>query len=179
MPSQLDLVRSVVVADMEVSGRTLEGQALAWNTLYRVTDDGRRYYHEGFRPGAFADSLRSRSWCELRPEHYDERIGMVTFHEAEGGLVFTATVEPGDRGDDELELVRSGRRAGVSIRYTPVRSERGTVPPWWRTRCELRELSLTSRPQYGPDAKVLAMRSAPRERDAELESLLAWVPPEV
>lgn len=178
MPA-LDLVRSLVVADMEVSGRTLEGQALAWDTLYRVTDDGRRYYQEGFRRGSFVDSLASRSWCELRPEHYDERIGMVNFREGSGGLMFTATVEPGDRGDDELELVRSGRRSGVSIRYTPTRSERGTVPPWWRTRCELRELSLTARPQYGPDAKVLAMRAAPPAHDDELAALLAWKPPEV
>lgn len=178
MPA-LDLVRSLVVSDMEVTGRTLEGQALAWDTLYRVTDDGRRYYGEGFRRGAFTDSLRARSWHELRPEHYDERIGMVSFREGSSGLMFTATVEPGDRGDDELELVRSGRRAGVSIRYTPQRAERGNVPPWWRTRCDLRELSLTARPQYGPDAKVLAMRSAPIEHDAELSALLAWVPPEV
>lgn len=177
MPA-LDLVRSLVVADMEVTGRTLEGQALAWDTLYRVTDDGRRYYQEGFRRGAFTDSLRSRSWTELRPEHYDERIGMVSFHEATGGLMFTATVEPGDRGDDELELVRSGRRSGVSIRYTPQASERN-APPWWRTRVELRELSLTARPQYGPDAKVLALRAQPPEHDAELSALLAWEPPAV
>ena len=178
MPA-LDLVRSIVVADMEVTGRTLEGQALAWDTLYRVTDDGRRYYHEGFRRGSFTDSLRARPWHELRPEHYDERVGMVNFREATAGLMFTATVEPGDRGDDELKLVRSGRRAGVSIRYTPQRSERGNVPPWWRTRVDLRELSLTARPQYGPDAKVLAMRAAPPEHDAALSDLLAWVPPEV
>lgn len=174
----LECVRSVIVTDMEVTGRTLEGQALRWDTLYRVSDDGRRFYQEGFRRGAFVESVAKRSWFELRPEHEDTRIGHVEFHEATAGLVFTATMEPGDRGDDELELVRAGRRSGVSIRYTPVASERG-APPWWRTKVELRELSLTARPQYGPDAKVLAMRSAPPSRDPALDALLAWVPPEV
>lgn len=176
----IDLVRSLVVPDMEVTGRTLEGQALRWDTLYRVTDDGRRYYQEGFRRGSFTATLERRPWHELRPEHWDDRIGTVRFQEGEQGLIFTATVEPGDRGDDELELVRAGRRAGVSIRYTPVKSEKGPpAPPWWRTNVDLRELSLTSRPQYGPDAKVLALRSQPLAHDAELAALLDWEPPQV
>lgn len=175
----LELVRSMPTA-IEVKGRTLEGQALKWDTLYRVTDNGRRYYQEGFRRGAFAEAIVKRSWFELRPEHWDDRIGHVDFREGDGGLVFTATVEPGDRGDDELELVRSGRRSGVSIRYTALENEHGPpAPPWWRTRVDLRELSLTARPQYGPDAKVLAMRSGLPAHDAELEALLAWEPPEL
>jgi HK97 family phage prohead protease len=177
MPS-LEHVRSIVVTDMEITGRTLEGQALRWDTLYRVTDDGRRFYQEGFRRGAFSEAIAKRSWFELRPEHWDDRVGTVAFHEAGDGLVFTATVEPGDRGDDELELVRAGRRSGVSIRYTALRNE-PNAPPWWRKLVDLRELSLVSRPQYGPDAKVLAMRSHPLERPAEVDALLAWSPPDV
>lgn len=176
--SAIELVRSMVVTELEVTGRTLEGQALRWDTLYRVTDNGRRYYQEGFRRNAFREAIAKRGWFELRPEHWDDRIGTVEFREGGDGLIFTATVEPGDRGDDELELVRSGRRSGVSIRYTPLKSERD-APPWWRTAVDLRELSLTARPQYGPDAKVLAMRSGPQPHDAELAALLAWDPPEV
>jgi HK97 family phage prohead protease len=168
----------MVVSEMEVTGRTLEGQALRWDTLYRVTDNGRKYYQEGFRRGAFREAIAKRAWFELRPEHWDDRIGTVDFREGADGLIFTAHVEPGDRGDDELELVRSGRRSGVSIRYSPLKSERD-APPWWRTTVDLRELSLTARPQYGPDAKVLAMRSQPVAHDAELAGLLAWTPPEV
>lgn len=176
----VELVRSMIVTDLDVTGRTLEGQALRWDTLYRVSDNGRRYYQEGFRRGAFAGAIAKRGWFELRPEHWDDRIGTVDFSEGSGGLVFRATVEPGDRGDDELELVRSGRRNGVSIRYTPLENERGkAAPPWWRTAVDLRELSLTARPQYGPDAKVLAMRAHEPSHDAELAALLAWEPPEV
>lgn len=176
-----DLVRALPV-DVEVTGRTLEGQALAWDVLYEVTDDGRSFYHEGFRRHAFADSLAQRSWCELRPEHADERIGQVTFHESERGLVFVATIERGPAGDTELEHVRTGRRDGVSIRYTALANER-KAPPWWRTRASLRELSLTARPQYGADARVLAMRAhahAPAYvRPGDIDGLLAWVPPDV
>lgn len=172
----LEHVRSIVVTDMAVTGRTLEGQALRWDTLYRVSDDGRRFYQEGFRRGAFVDAIARRSWFELRPEHYDDRIGTVSFREGTDGLVFEANMEPGDRGDDELELVRSGRRSGVSIRYTSLKSE-AHAPPWWRTKVDLRELSLTARPQYGPDAKVLAMRAHASERDAEVTALLDWTPP--
>ena len=174
-----DLVRAMPV-DVEVSGRTLEGQALAWNVLYEVTDDGRRFYHEGFRSHAFEQSIAQRTWCELRPEHHDERIGQVTFHESERGLVFVATIEHGYAGDRELSLVRNGERDGVSIRYTALSNERN-APPWWRTRASLRELSLTARPQYGADARVLAMRAhAPAwERPADVNELLAWVPPDV
>jgi hypothetical protein len=61
-----------------------------------------------------------------------------------------------------------------------VENERGpAAPPWWRTKVDLRELSLTSRPQFGPDAKVLALRSDPIPRDPELDALLAWTPPDV
>lgn len=181
MSTPLELVRSLPLVDVEVTGRTLEGQALRWDTLYRVTDDGRRYYTEGFRRGAFTDAIRDRGpWWELRREHEDYRLGRVGFTEADAGLVFSATMDFGDAGDDELELVRAGRRAGVSIRYTPVANERGRpAPPWWRTRVDVRELSLTARPQFGADAKVLALRSHGVERDPEVDALLAWVPPDV
>lgn len=174
-----DLVRAMPV-DVEVVGRTLEGQALAWNVLYEVTDDGRRFYTEGFRRNAFAQSIAQRTWCELRPEHHDERIGQVTFHESERGLVFVATIEQSYAGDRELSLVRNGERDGVSIRYTAIANERN-APPWWRTRASLRELSLTARPQYGEDARVLAMRSRvpAYERPPDVDELLAWTPPPV
>lgn len=177
MPA-LELVRALPVEDMDLTGRTLEGQALAWDRLYRVTDNGRVFYEEGFRRGSFTESLSARSWFELRPEHVDDRIGAVRFHESRDGLVFVANVEPGERGDTELDLVRAGQRDGVSIRYAPSRNE-PHAPPWWRLRVDLREMSLTARPQYGPDARVMAMRSHRWQRPADVTALLDWTPPAV
>lgn len=174
---RLDIVRSLPMTDTRIDGRTIEGQALRWNTLYRVSDDGRRYYQEGFRRGAFSESIRGRGgWYELRTEHFDVRVGRVEFTEGEGGLMFRALFDYGDVADDELELVRAGKRSGVSIRYTPQHAE-PHAPPWWRDRVDVRELSLTSRPQYGEDAKVLAIRSIPSETDMELKALLDFRAP--
>jgi HK97 family phage prohead protease len=175
----MELVRAMRVDDLEVTGRTLEGQALRFDTLYSVSDDGgRRWYQEGFRRRAFETSIARRGWFELRPEHVDERIGQVSFREGQGGLIFTAAIEPGDRGDVELELVRAGLRSGVSIRYAPQKAERD-APPWWRTKVDLRELSLTAHPQYGADAKVTALRSHSWQRPDGIDALLDWQPPEL
>lgn len=59
MARVLEVVRSLPLYDVEVTGRTLEGQALQWDTPYRVTDNGRKWYMEGFRRGAFADAVRA------------------------------------------------------------------------------------------------------------------------
>jgi HK97 family phage prohead protease len=166
------------LGDVDVSGRRLEGRALAWDVLYRVTDDGREWYHEGFLRGSTAMSLVARrNIFELRREHADSRVGVVAFTEASDGLVFSALVDHGDEGDDELELVRSGRRRGVSVRYTPRRNTPKDGPPWWRSKVDLRELSLTARPQYGPDAAVAHVRARTAERyqrPAEHAQLLDW-----
>ena len=153
--------------------------ALRWDTLYRVSDDGRRFYQEGFRRGAFTQSMGNRgNWYELRTEHFDMRVGRVEFIEGDAGLNFRATFDYGDVADDELELVRAGKRSGVSIRYTPQHAE-AHAPPWWRDRVDVRELSLTSRPQYGADAKVLAIRSVPSETDDALKALLDFRAPSI
>lgn len=93
MARVLEVVRSLPLYDVEVTGRTLEGQALQWDTPYRVTDNGRKWYMEGFRRGAFADAVRARgNWFELRREHMDYRGG----RELHGGR--RGTDVPGDDG---------------------------------------------------------------------------------
>lgn len=181
MPRELDIVRSLPMTDTHIEGRTIEGHALRWDTLYRVSDDGRRYYQEGFRRGAFSETMRNRgNWFELRTEHADIRVGRVEISEGDSALEFSATLDYGDVADDELELVRAGKRAGVSIRYTPLHAQRGgATGVWWRDRVDLREISLTSRPQYGADAKVLVVRSMPSEEDAALKALLDFKAPAI
>ena len=179
--AKLDIVRSLPIEAPHIEGRTIEGQALRWDTLYRVSDDGRRFYSEGFRRGAFQETMVNRgNWFELRTEHADIRVGRVQITEGETALEFAATLDYGDVADDELELVRAGKRAGVSIRYTPLHAERGgATGVWWRDRVDLREISLTSRPQYGADAKVLVMRSMPSEDDPALRALLDFKAPSI
>ena len=179
--ARLEIVRSLPIADPHIEGRTIEGTALRWDTLYRVSDDGRRFYNEGFRRGAFTETIANRgNWFELRTEHFDCRIGRTEFEEASDGLRFRASFDFGDVADDELDLCRNGKRAGVSIRYTPQHAERGgATGVWWRDRVDLRELSLTSRPQYGADARVLVMRNRPSEEDSDLRALLDFKTPAI
>jgi HK97 family phage prohead protease len=162
----LEVCRSMPLdaTEVDVVGRRLDGMAFAWDRLYKVTDDGgRTFYDEGFRRGAATQTLRARrNTFELRDEHFDDRVGLVGFAEAEDGLVFSATMDATPEGDRELDLLRANQKTGVSIRYGIVRNQPRSGPPWWRSQIELRELSLTRTPQYG-DAKVLAIRSGPPE----------------
>ena len=182
----MELVRAFPLDadEVDVVGRRLEGRALAWDTLYRVTDDGRNFYQEGFRRGACLDSIRARrNWFEARDEHDDVRVGYVGFSEADDGLMFAMTLDLTDEADTMIEQLRSHRKEGVSIRYTPVKQQPRGGPPYWRTKIELRELSLTNHAQYA-DARVLAMRSQPPpertwKRPSDLDAILAWVPEEV
>lgn len=176
----MELTRALPLSmtDVDVTGRTLEGTAWLWDTLYRVTDNGREFYQEGFLRGAVANSLVAhRNVYELRHEHWDERVGLVSFTEANEGLVFRAVIDHGEEGDRELADVNDHKRRGVSVRYTPRRNKPITGPPWWRAKVDLRELSLTARPQYGPDAQVALVRASTSrtwQRPPEVDALLAW-----
>ena len=179
----IEVVRSLPLEadEVDVVGRRLEGRVFAWDTPYSVTDDGgRSFYDEGFLRGSAEHSIRARrNTFELRDEHRDERLGLVGFAEAEDGLMFVATMDMTPAGDRELDVLRSHGRGGVSIRYTPLRNKPRSGPPWWRHTVELRELSLTERPQYA-DAKVLAIRSKPSrtyQRPSDIATLLDWTPP--
>ena len=183
-----DLIRSfpLDVEEVDVVGRRLEGMALRWDNLYRVTDDGgKTFYDEGFKRGSTEDSIRSRrNTFESRSDHRDERIGLVAFTETDEGLAFLVRLDSTDEGERELELLRSERHRGVSIRYTPLRNTPRTGPPWWRAKVELRELSLTDRPQY-TDAKVHAIRSHDElpartwERPTDIAALLDYKVPDL
>jgi hypothetical protein len=179
----LELVRALPLedADVNVIGRRLEGSVLRWETLYHVTDDGREWYEEGFLRGCAAYSLRARATgFELRREHRDRRVGWVNFTETDGGLTFQAVMDGDDDGEAELMAVNAGLRRGVSIRYTPRRNEPRHGPPWWRHQIDVRELSLTAAPQFGPDAVVTAVRAHPANRwrpPADRDALLTPLPP--
>lgn len=181
----LEVVRSLPLdVDVDVVGRRLAGSVFRWDTLYRVSDDGgASWYEEGFLRGAAAYSLRARrNTFEFRPEHLDERAGLVRFLETDDGLDFEATLDGTETGDRELMDVQGGMRRGVSIRYQPKRNNPRTGPPWWRSEIGIRELSLTGAPQYGTDAQVTAVRShqppvREYKRPADLDALLTYQVP--
>jgi HK97 family phage prohead protease len=151
--------------------------------LYRVSDDGgRTFYEEGWRRGATLDSIRARrNWFEARDEHIDTRVGYVGFSESDDGLLFAMTLDLTRDADDMLDKLRNHEKEGVSIRYTPVTNKPRNGPPFWRTKVELRELSLTNHGQYA-DARVHAIRSQGRpprtyQRPDDIDALLTYEVP--
>jgi HK97 family phage prohead protease len=177
-----DLIRAFPLEadEVDVVGRRLEGRALAWDTLYRVTDDGVTFYEEGFRRGAAIESIRARrNWFEARDDHADVRVGYVGFSEADDGLMFAMTLDLTHEADQMLDLLRAHRKEGVSIRYAPLKNQPRSGPPWWRSKIELRELSLTDHAQYA-GARVEAIRHDPKPklvRPDGIDALLTYEPP--
>jgi Caudovirus prohead serine protease len=149
-------------ADIEATGRVLEGLTLRWDKRYRVSDDGgESWYVEGWRKRAFEKGLHSTGNVhELRVDHRDVRVGRVSFRESADGLVFQALLDETPAGDAALEYQRADRFRGVSLRYDSDQQRRGDDGTLWRTRAYVRELSLVDagRPQYD-DARVTATRA--------------------
>jgi HK97 family phage prohead protease len=156
-----DFVRALPVADLDVTGRIIEGQALRWNKPYRVSDDGRRFYSEGWRRGQFAEGLRATgNNHELRVDHRDVRVGMVSFDEGDVGLRFEAVADTTELGELALQEAKAGKFRGVSIRYASAHQRRDAQGVIWRQRGRIRELSLVRDivPQY-EDGLIEAMRA--------------------
>lgn len=171
--------------EVEVTGRTIEGMALHWDNAYRVSDDnGATFYLEGWRRGSFERGIKAvGNFAEVRVDHRDVRVGRTSFHESAEGLPFTATADETPAGDAVLEYARAGRFRGVSLHYESDQQTRDHDGVVWRTRGVPRELSLidNGRPQYGDDARIIAVRAlwveepTPEDlqRARDIEALLA------
>lgn len=149
--------------EVAVTGRTIEGMVLRWNRSYRVSDDGgATFYVEGWRQHAFERGLRATgNVAEVRVDHNDARVGRTSFAETTEGLVFTAIADETPAGDAVLDYARADRFRGVSLRYESDQQTRDVHGIIWRTRGWPRELSLIDRltPQYGDDARIIAVRA--------------------
>src|SRR6185369_6346928 len=155
----LELHRSYDLTD--VDGRTVFGSALTYDRPYRVTDDGRNYYREGWRAGAVRTSLEAcRNTFELRAWHTDTRIGLVHFEDGATGLTFRAPLDESDAGEAALADVLAGSFPAVSLGFRPRQQQRDAKQVLWRTKADIRELSLAPRGQYA-DALVTAVRASP------------------
>jgi len=119
------------------------------------------YYREGWRPGALTRSITAcRNTFELRTVHLDQRVGLVSFHDESGALAFRAPLDESEQGDLALAALEAGELPQVSVGFRPRTAQRDSQQVLWRTRADIRELSLTPQGQYA-DALVGAVRSAP------------------
>ena len=166
-------------AELEVNpagdGRTITVRVVSWNTDYRVSDDGRRFYRERYAPGGL--NARPGALVIARAEHDpqifpDRQAGFTSAAGVTVGRVVATRIEPDGLdadvrifntrdGDDLLELVNERIVRHISPEFDDDEHELiGADPVIERTNAELVGLAFTLHPQYG-DARVLAVRSQP------------------
>lgn len=174
-----EFVRSLPADGIAVTGRTIEGNVLTYERPYRVSDDGgATFYREGWRAGALNDGIEHTSNThEVRIDHRDMRLGLVSLHPHERGVRFRAVADATPEGEAAVAAAEAGLFRGVSLRFISRRQRRSADGVIWRIRATPRELSLVmdGRPQYddaGID-KVRATNGA-REAIAQARQLRAW-----
>jgi HK97 family phage prohead protease len=166
-------------------GWTVEGLAVPYDRLQRVTDDGQAFYREGFTGGAFArDCVKGGRWVNLMLGHYgddgDRFLGRcVSLAESADGLVAGFRI---DRTHPQAEAARSGELTGwsVSARVYRSRMEEATADGErvvWRELCGLSHVAATAAPQYA-GAGVLVAREhrliLGTSQTPRLDALRAW-----
>lgn len=156
-------------------GWTVEGIAVPYSVLNRVTDNGTDYYQEGFLPGAFArDAAKGGRWVNLMLGHtgdYGDRyLGRcLALADELDGLRATFRI---NRGHPQAEAARSGELTGWSVSCRVYRTREEGPPDarvQWRANCALDHVAATPQPQYAGAGVVLA-------RDHVVESLASPTP---
>jgi uncharacterized protein len=131
---------------------TLDGIAVPWDA--QIDYGGEK---ESFRRGAFdaGDAVgRPLLWSHNR----DEPVGHITAAEdSDEGLRISAIVQPTQRGQDAITLLRGGSLTGLSVGFEPTETARGKGRAVEYVSARLHELSLTPLPAY-PQAAVTATR---------------------
>lgn len=157
----MNLIR-LSTPDMTVAdGRTITGLAVPYGEWTDIVDvEGA--YREQFAPGTFERSIRERGDKIKLLALHDGRsfpIGKaISLREDPEGLYAEFRLAETERGEEALSLVRDGIVDGLSVGFSPLRSD------WSADRSEvirrearLNEISLVGQPAYD-DARVLALR---------------------
>jgi HK97 family phage prohead protease len=161
--TELLISRAAPALEPVGDGWTVEGIAVPYGVLHRVTDDGKAYYREGFTPGAFGrDVAKGGRWVNLMLGHHgddgDRYLGRcVGLGEEPAGLRATFRL---DRTHPQAEAARAGELTGwsVSARVYRSRTEGPTEDrAVWREVCGLSHVAATAQPQYA-GAGVLVAR---------------------
>lgn len=158
-------------ADHEVTGRTIEGLALPWDTWQTVRDLRGPAYEEAHSRSSLDVNLRSDpgprplfSWHDYATsDPAADPIGAAQFMRSEHGLMFRGWLSKTRKADEQLELIKDGAKRAVSValdllQHRDVRRPKGVGR--LRTESRLRELSIAPS-GFGqfPQAQILALRA--------------------
>ena len=173
--AELHIERAAAALEPVGDGWTVEGIAVPYSKLSRVTDNGTDYYQEGFLPGAFArDATRGGRWVNLMLGHHgdygDRYLGRcVHLADEMDGLAAAFRI---NRDHPQAEAARSGELTGWSVSCRVYRTREEGPPDGrvsWRASCSLDHVAATPVPQYAGAGVVLA-------RDHVVESLASPTP---
>lgn len=181
--AELLIERAAPALEPVGDGWTVEGIAVPYSKLSRVTDNGTDYYQEGFLPGAFErDATKGGRWVNLMLGHsgdYGERyLGRcVGLADELDGLRATFRI---DRSHPQAEAARAGELTGWSVSCRVYRS-RNEGPPdsrvTWRANCALDHVAATAVPQYAGAGVLVAREHVLTEGPSptpKLDALRAW-----
>lgn len=145
-------------------GWTVEGLAVPYGRLQRVSDDGQTFYREAFTMGAFTrDCAKGGRWVNLmlghRGDDGDRYLGRcLSLREEADGLAAAFRL---DRSHPQAEAARSGELTGWSVSARVYRSREEHAADGemivWRELCGLSHIAATPVPQYA-GAGVLVAR---------------------
>ncbi|WP_297587723.1 HK97 family phage prohead protease [uncultured Mobiluncus sp.] len=146
-------IRSIEIRSTSADGeRTISGIAVPFNREQKILEG----YFETFAPGAIEVPKQG---CKLLTEHRNA-IGTVEGSDSENGWEIRAKVANTQRGNEALELTRSGVYSGLSIGFEMLSYEDANAEDGLHrtvTRALVREVSLTPFPAYD-DATVTNVR---------------------
>lgn len=161
-----EIITRAYRADMQVeaTGRTVVGIAAPFGVRTQVKDwEGE--YEESFQRGAFAKTIAENGqrvkFLDRHRRDTDPLGTAVRLEESEEGLVAEMRVAKTARGDEVLELIRSGAVDGLSVGFNAVETDRKTTSGgrkhFVRTEVRLREISAVPFPAY-EDAVISGVR---------------------
>lgn len=185
---ELRLYPGIQIRDVDTteSLTMLEGLAVPYG---RLTDVG--WYLEEFAPGAFTKSIKEAARDLPLLLFHDNRafpIGAADkWTETADGLRGQWRIDTSDMAQEAARTARDGLNTGLSVGFSPVRSEWTMADEWHpdlgpenkdrviRQEARLLEVSLVSTPAY-VDAGVTLVRSADsrNHRAAGRPALEAW-----
>ncbi len=154
--------------DVQSSGKTIVGYVAKFNNTAQIAD-----FSEEIAPGAFADSLDTKTDVLALQDHQYDRVigrtanGSLKLAEDHIGLRFELTPPDTQLGRDALEMVRTKTAGGLSFGFTVAPDgEQWLGQHRILKRVNLREISLISGfPAYGETEA--SIRSRPLMSEAE------------
>lgn len=163
-PLQRDV--PIVSADLDGDGRTVVIRALPLDKPQKVSDDGRTWYDEVWRSGAFAGLRPQRTVLQRNHDdaHGANVVGICRSIAESDGHVLTEfeLLEEAPLAGLARRLLQEGTWSGASVSVIMHRNgSRRSGALVERTRVsDFRHLAIVDRPAY-PDAQVIAVRHEP------------------